>query len=54
LSKDRVERVEQAIAQFPALVDGSGGFRRSVAGDPARERKLPEQPPDSLLVLRDV
>ena len=50
----RTIRVEQRITQFATFVDGTGSFRRGVAGNAARERKLAEQAPHSLLVLRDI
>ena len=36
--------VQQRVTQFAAFVDGAGRFRRGVAGNSARKRKLLEQP----------
>ena len=46
-------RVDQRVAQLAALVDRARGLGRDVAGDAARERELPEQPPEAGLVARD-
>ena len=50
----RAEGVGDGIAQLAALVDGTGGFRRDVAGDAAGEGKLLEQAAHALLVPADV
>ena len=50
----RPERVRERIAELAALVDRAGRLRRDMARDPARERELPEQPPQALFVLLDV
>ena len=51
---DGAEGVGQGVAQFPALIDGAGGLRPSVAGDAAREGELAEQPLHAGGVLADV
>ena len=40
----RAVRVRQGIAQLTALVDGAGGLRGDMAGHPAGEGELPEEP----------
>jgi hypothetical protein len=47
-------RVRQAVAQLPTLVNGPGGLRRDVAGHPAGEGELAEQPGHAGLVVADV
>ncbi len=42
------------VAEFAAFVDRARRVRRGVAWNPARERKLPEQPAHAGLVLRHV
>ena len=46
--------VHQRISQFAALVDRAGCLRRHVAGDPAGERELPEQPAQAVDVAADL
>src|SRR4029078_2108023 len=46
-------RVDERVSQLAALVDGARGLGRDVAGDAARERELPEQPPEAGLVARE-
>ena len=46
--------VREGVAQFAALVDGTGRLGRDVAGDPAGEGELPEQPRHALAVPCDV
>ena len=48
------ERMAERIAQFAALVDRAGAFRRGVAGNPAGERELQEELSQPGLVLADV
>src|SRR5699024_1898484 len=52
--KHRAEGVGDGVAQLAALVDGTGGLRRNVAGDAAGEGKLLEQAAHALLVPADV
>ncbi len=51
---DRTVGVRQRVPQFAALVDGAGRLRRGVAGDPAGEGELAEQPLHPGRVLADV
>ena len=48
------EGVAQRITEFAALVNGAGRGRRDMARNPARKRKLFEQPLHSGFVLADV
>ncbi len=48
------ECVHEGIAELAALMDRPRSLRRYVAGDPAREGELAEQPAHPLGVLRDV
>src|SRR5439155_26275367 len=48
------ERVTQRVAQFTALLNRTGRFRRYVARYPAGEGEPPEHLLDPLFVLRDV
>ena len=50
----RAESVRQRITQFAALVNRTRCLGRDVARDPARERKLLEQPLHPVLVLSDI
>ena len=49
--EDRAVGVQQGVAEFAAFVDGPRRFRRGMAGDPAREGKLAEQPGKTFFVL---
>ena len=51
---DRPEGVGQGVAQFSPLVDGAGGVGGGLAGDPAGEGELPEQPLHTGGILADV
>ncbi len=46
--------MDERVAELAALVDRAGCLRCDVAGDPARERELPKQPPQPLLIVTDV
>ena len=46
--------VRQRVAELAALVDRAGRLRRGMAGDPAREGELAQQPAQALLVVADV
>ena len=50
----RPERVGERVAELAAFVDRAGRLRRGVAGDAARERELPEEPPQPFLVPADL
>ena len=52
--EDRAMGMQQRVAEFAALVDGAGRFRRDVAGDAAGKRKLREEALHALDVLPDV
>ena len=52
--KHRAKSVRQGIAQFAALMDGAGGLRRHMAGNPAGERELLEEPLDARRILGDI
>src|SRR5579859_3291617 len=46
--------VQQRISELSAFMDGAGSFRRNVAGNAVRPRKLLEQTLHPILVLLDV
>src|SRR5258708_35726623 len=48
------ERVHEGVAEFAAFVDRAWSLRCCVAGDPAREGELAEEPPHPFGVLGDV
>ena len=50
----RAVRVHERVAELAALVDRARRLGRDVARDAARERELPEQPAQPLLVAADV
>src|SRR5664279_2550367 len=50
----RAACVHNRITELSTFVDGAGSFRRSVARNSSRKRKLLEQLLDALFVLRDV
>jgi hypothetical protein len=46
--------VRQRISELAAFIDGPWGFRRDMAGEATRERKLLEESFQALFILRDV
>ena len=48
------KRMAQRVPQLATLMDRTRRLRRHVAGDPARERELREQPLEPGLILADV
>jgi hypothetical protein len=50
----RAVRMRERVAELAALVDRAGRLGRDVRRDPTRERELPEQLAQAVLVLRDV
>ena len=46
--------VQERVPELAALVDRPRRLRCHVARDPARKRELPEQPPETFLVVTDV
>ena len=50
----RAERVDERVAELPALVDRARRLRRDVARNAAGKRELPEQLAHPLFVLRDI
>ena len=50
----RPERMAEGIAQFAALVDRAGAFRRRMAGDSARKGELSKELPQPGLILADI
>ena len=48
------ERVNQRVAEFPALVHGIRDVRSAMAGNAARRREFPEEKPHAVLIRRDL
>src|ERR1700688_469880 len=46
-------RVRNGVAELAAFVDGTWSFGSDMAGNSTRERKLLEQPPESVFRLRN-